>query len=229
MVDHLEDRALHAAPVQGEDAQRDEPHVADARVGNEALDIRLRQGHVRAVDDRYRGDEQHGLQEEVHAMRKYRKRDPQETVRPHLEENPGQNYAARRGGFGVGVRQPRMHREHGHFDRESRQKGREQPSLLRRLKARPGQGQRLEVQRAAGAVYGDGPHQHQDASGQGEDQKLDCGVDAPRTSPDADEEKHGNEHELPENKEEKKIRCGKKPDHRRLRDQRLRSAFLNPR
>src|SRR5438876_8585210 len=106
----------------------------------------------------------------------------------------------------MSVREPGMHREHGYLEGEGGQKGREEPGLLLGLKAGFCEGKGLEVQGAASAVYRDDAHKHENASGQGEDQKFDRGVDAPRASPNADEEKDGNEHEFPEDKEEKKIR-----------------------
>ena len=72
-----------------------------------------------------------------------------------------------------------------------------------------GKRKRLEVQRAADPIYGDHAHKHQDTARQSEDQELYRSIDAPRTSPNADEQKDGNEYELPENEEEKKIGCGK--------------------
>src|SRR5439155_16311795 len=98
-----------------------------------------------------------------------------------------------------------MHWKHGHLHREGGQKSREESGLLRGLKAASGKGKSPEVQRAAGAVYGDDTHKHQNASGQCEDQKLDRGVDPPRTSPHADQEKDRNQHQLPENKKKEKI------------------------
>ena len=165
------------------------------------------------------GDGEHGLEEELHGVGKYGQRDPQETIGAHLEKNSGQDHAPRRGGLGVGVREPGMHWEHRHLDREGGQKGREEPRLLLEPQALSGEGKGLEVQRATGVVERDDADQHQDASGESEEQKLDRGVDAPRTSPDADEEKEGNHHQFPEHEEEKEIGCRKEAEHRRLRDQ----------
>ena len=135
VVDHLKDRALDAVSVERKDAQRHEAHVADARVGDEALDIRLGQGHVRAVDDGDDREHQHGREEELRGIGEDRQRDPQEPVGAHLEENPGQDHAPCGGRLGVGIRQPGVHGEHGHLDRERRQKGDEEPCLQREARA----------------------------------------------------------------------------------------------
>src|SRR4029453_10600862 len=112
-----------------------------------------------------------------------------------------------------------MHRKHWNLDRKGREKRRKEPRLLGGLEAFSRKGQSLEVQSPTCPIYHDDAHKHQYASGQRKDQKLDRSVDAPWTSPHTDEEKHWNEHEFPKNKKEKKIRCGKQPDHGRLRDQ----------
>ena len=225
MIDHLENCTFDTGPIEREDTERHKAHVADTREGDKPLDVRLDQSHVRTPNNCHRGYDEHGLQEELHAMWKYRERHAQKTVRAHLEKDTRQNHASRCWGLRVCVGEPGMHWKHWDLNREGSQKGREEPCLLCRLKACSGNCQRFEIQRAAGAVYNDDAHKHQHAAGQREDQKLDRGVDSPRTSPHTDEEKNRNEHELPENKKEKKIRCCKQPDHRRLRDHQRRIEF----
>ena len=217
MVDHLENRALDPALIQREDAQRDEAHMANAREGDEALDVLLGQGHVGAVDDGDHRNHQHGSEEELHGVGKYGERDPQKTIGAHLEEDPSEDDAPRCRGLGMGVREPSVDREHGYLDREGGQKGDEEPRLKWRVNRFPRQF--LEVHRAEGVVDGDHGNKHQNAAGQREEQKLDRGVDSSRASPHADQQKDGNHYEFPEHKEEEEVRCGEKPDHRRLRDQ----------
>ena len=94
MVNHLKDRPFDRALVQGEDAQRDETHVADAREGDETLDVGLDQGHVRTPDDGNRGDHQHGPDEDLYGLGKYGERDPQEAIGAHLEKDSGQDHAS---------------------------------------------------------------------------------------------------------------------------------------
>ena len=52
VVDHLEDRPVHRLLLEHEDSERDEAHVADGRVRDELLEVRLDHRHDRAVDDR---------------------------------------------------------------------------------------------------------------------------------------------------------------------------------
>ena len=51
VVQHLVDRALHALRVHRGDAEHDEAEVADARVGDQLLHVRLHHRDQRAVDD----------------------------------------------------------------------------------------------------------------------------------------------------------------------------------
>ena len=55
---HLIHRAVGALLAESEDAEHDEAEVADGRVGDQALDVRLDQSDQRAVDDT--DDGEHG-------------------------------------------------------------------------------------------------------------------------------------------------------------------------
>ena len=52
VVHHLHDRALDALGVEREDTQGDKAHVAHAGVRDQFFQICLRQGHVRAIQNR---------------------------------------------------------------------------------------------------------------------------------------------------------------------------------
>ena len=49
---HLEQRALDALLVEGEDADGHEAHMGDRRIGDQLLHVLLRQRHQRGVDHR---------------------------------------------------------------------------------------------------------------------------------------------------------------------------------
>ena len=70
-----------------------------------------------------------GLRKSCSGIGEYRQRNPQEPIGAHLEENPCQDHAPCGGRLGVGIRQPGVHGEHGHLDRERSQKGHEEPRL----------------------------------------------------------------------------------------------------
>ena len=62
-------------------------------------------------------------------------------------------------------------------------------------------------------------HQHQHAAGEGVEEELHRGVDAPLVAPDPDEEVHRDEHGLPEHVEEEEVLGHEDPDHPRLEQQ----------
>ncbi len=51
VIEHLEHGALDSLAVEGEDPQCDEAHVRDRGIGDELLEIRLRQSQVAAIQD----------------------------------------------------------------------------------------------------------------------------------------------------------------------------------
>lgn len=58
MRKHLEDRALHGNVVERENAEDDEPEVADAGVSDEFFQVGLNERDQRAIDDS--DDREHG-------------------------------------------------------------------------------------------------------------------------------------------------------------------------
>jgi hypothetical protein len=59
-------------------------------------------------------------------------------------------------------------------------------------------------------------HQHQHRAQQGEQEELHRRVDPPRAAPDADDEVHGNQHQLPEDVEEEHVQGHEGPQHPHL-------------
>ena len=110
-----------------------------------------------------------------------------------------------------------MHWEHRHLDGKGGQESYEEPNLECGLNCLVGE--LFEVQGAERVVQRDHTNQHQDAAGQRKEQELDRGVDSRRATPNTNDEEHGNDHQFPENKKEKKICRGEQPDHCRLGDQ----------
>jgi hypothetical protein len=68
VVDLLDDAAIQAVRVKRKHAEHDKAHVADRRVRNKLLHVRLHHGYERAIDDR--DDRQrHHHRNEVHGCR----------------------------------------------------------------------------------------------------------------------------------------------------------------
>src|SRR5882762_7165456 len=121
--------SAHAPERERPDAEHHEAEVRDRRVGDQLLEVGLDHRHQAAVqnaDQRQRHDDplHPGMQGDG---RKQRQRESQETVGPHLEQDPGEQHGPRRGGFHVRVGEPGVEREHRHLDREREEEGPEQP------------------------------------------------------------------------------------------------------
>ena len=134
VAEHDEDGALHAGGVAdqgdaGEDAGRDEAHVAHARVGDELLEVLLHQRHQRAVDDGDHREPDDPRDERDGGVREERQAEAQHAVAAHLQEDAGQDHGARRGRLDVRVGEPGVHREHRHLDGEGQEEGEERPEL----------------------------------------------------------------------------------------------------
>ena len=154
------------------------------------------------------------------ASGKERKREPDETVRAHLQQHARQNDRARRRRLHVGVGQPRVKWEHGHLDRERHRKCEEAPELQR-----PRNLQRVQLQQVEARQPGrhavviaerqDGD-EHEHAAGHRVEHEFDGGVYAIVVSPDPNQEIHRDEHRVPEHVEQEKVERDEHADHRRL-------------
>ena len=226
MVDHLQDAALEPERVEREHPQHHEAEVAHRRVGDELLHVLLHEGHERGVDDADDREGHHPRHRLEGRLGQEGQREADEAVGPHLQEDAGQDHGARGGGLDVGVGEPGVEREHRHLDREAQEEGEEDPELqvrgdphlhphrvveaARRLEAR----QLLRVE-----VEGEDAEQHHHRAGQGVEEELDGGVEAPRAAPDPDEEVHRDEHHLPEHVEEEHVEGAEDAQHPRLQQQ----------
>ena len=116
VIDHLEDGALDALSVEPKNTQGDEPHMRDGRIGDESFEVRLREGHGAAVENGQHGEPLDERGERRRGFRKYGETEPDQPVGPHLQQEPGENDAARGGRLPVRVGDPAMNGEHGHLD-----------------------------------------------------------------------------------------------------------------
>ncbi len=218
MVEHLKNRPPHPLGVEGEDPQSHEAHVGKAGVGHQPFVVGLGDGHEGAVKDRDDGEpEHHGSQGDA-GVREEGETEPQQAVDPHLGKDRRQQDRHRGGSLGVGLRQPGVEREDRRLHREGQKEGQEGPEL------EPGREIPLhEDHQVEGfpprEIEGDDPHQHQDRSRQGIDEELQRGLDPPRSSPDPDQEIHGDQHRLPEDVEEDQVEGEEDPQDGALQNQ----------
>uniref|UniRef100_A0A0N5A6U6 LigA n=1 Tax=Parastrongyloides trichosuri TaxID=131310 RepID=A0A0N5A6U6_PARTI len=129
VAQHLEDGALHPSVVAGEDAQGDEAHVRDRRIGDQLLHVGLTEGDQRRVDDGDHRQGEHQRREHLRRQREHRDVEQDEAVAAHLQQDGSQD--DRTGGrrFHVGVRQPGVDREHRQLDREGDEEAQPQDRL----------------------------------------------------------------------------------------------------
>ena len=69
--------------------------------------------------------------------------------------------------------------------------------------------------------------QHQHGAGKSVEEKFDGGVEFARTSPDADQQVHGDEHGFPENEEEEEIERHEDAEHAGLQNEKPDVVFLD--
>ena len=84
---HLEDRALDALGVHGEDAHRHEAHMGDRGIGDQLLHVLLHQRDQRGVDDRHDRQREDQRREIGRGEREHRQREAQEAVAAHLQQD----------------------------------------------------------------------------------------------------------------------------------------------
>ena len=97
VVDHDHQRALHALHGQREDAEHHEAEVADRRVGDELLEVRLHERHERAVDDadhREHEDRRCAPSDSSPRLGKERHREAQEAERTQLQHDARKHHRA---------------------------------------------------------------------------------------------------------------------------------------
>ena len=94
MVDHDQERTLHALQRQRENAKHDKAEVTDGAVGNQFLEVRLHHRHQRPVNDSNDSeDEDDHPDRRIHRRPgKERQCKSQEAERPHLQHDAGKNY-----------------------------------------------------------------------------------------------------------------------------------------
>ncbi len=116
----------------------------------------------------------------------------------------------------MGIRQPGMQRKERKLDGKGQEKCAEQPEL--RIQREPGVDQFVQVRRwpaplclGMQQVQGDDRQQHQQRTEHGKEKELDRGIDSAAMPPDADQEKHRDQHDLPEQVEQSQIEGQKTP------------------
>ncbi len=218
VVDPLQDGPLDTGGVERKDAQRHKAQMADGRVGHELLHVLLGEGDDRAVDDA--DDGQHGDERRVLVCRlgEEGQVEADQTIGAHLQQHAGQDDGAGRRRFGVGVGQPGVEGKDRHLDGEGQEETQEE-QVLCPGKGRPPGNQVGQGERAVGDAHVEDGQQHQQRGGHRVQEELDRGVDPPRSAPDADQEVHRHQGELPEDVEQEQVLGQEHAHHARLQQQ----------
>jgi hypothetical protein len=177
----------------------------------------------RAVDDA--DDRKHGQRrrKEGRGLREERKREPDQPVGTHLQEDAGQDHRAGCRGLDVRVRQPGMKGEQRHLDGKRQRKCGKQPQLQVRRDVQVVQLDEIEAVGATGFLLQirqrQNRQQHQHAAGHRVQDELHRGVNPPVVAPDADEKVHRDQHRVPEHVEQEQIERDEHANHRALEQQ----------
>ncbi len=227
MVDHLQNAALNAQGVEGKQAQHHEAQVAHRRVGHQFLEVFLSIGDHRAVNDADNRQHRDGHRVFHRRLGEERQVEAQEAVSAHLQQDARQNDRTGGGRFHMGVGQPRVQRPHGHFDGKGQRKGEEQPRLQVERQIHALSQQVGQVEGALAQAQPQNGKQHQHRADHGVEHELDGRVGAPRAAPNADDEVHRHQAELPEHEEGEQIQRQENAQHADFHDQEGDGEFLD--
>ncbi|SST07641.1 Uncharacterised protein [Acinetobacter baumannii] len=221
--DHLHHHALQRYLAAGVDADHHEAHVRNAGVGDQALDVGLREGQQGTVEDADDAEPHGDRREFRRGVGEQRQGEADQAVGGGLQEDAGEVHGAGGGRLGVGVRQPGMHRHHRHLHREGDEEAEHQQPFHVGAQLGLQQGGVVEGDHAGGIEVdehqAEDRHQHHQAAGLGEDEELGGGVDAGllavigTVSPQRDEEVHRHQHHFPEEEEQEQVDGEEHADH----------------
>ena len=207
MVDHLQHGARQAEAVDGEQAERDQAHLREARVGDHAAQVGRAEGEQRAVDQPAGREHEDRRAEVRDRPRELREHDPQEAVRGRLRDDTAQHRRHLGRGLTVGLGQPGVEREERRLDRERGHEAEEDPVAAARARGD-------QVERALRQPERDDRGQHQQRARHRVDHEQQRRAQPARAAPDADEEVERDEHRLPEDVEEQQVLGDEDADQR---------------
>ena len=244
MSEHLEDRPAHPEESPGHrcwgprgedprrDPQGDEPHVADAGVRDEPLQVVLRQAHDGPVQDADRPEDRRDPVHVLGPLREHLHVHADEGVPPELQEDAREDHGPTRGRLDVRVREPRVDGPRRELRPEAREEGDEQHVLDRpRRDERPAAGLLDQADHAEGPaveVEREDPDQDGNARDECVEEELQGGVSPAGTAPDGDDEVHRDEPDLPEQEEEEEVQGDEHPEDRRLHEEEHRVELPHP-
>ena len=222
MVHHLQDATGDRLLRERERAQHHEAEVRHRRVRDEPLDVGLDQRADRPVDDPDHGQDRDEGREVPRGLGEQRQVEPDQTVRPDLQQDRRQEDGTGGGRLGVCIGQPGVEGDERHLHREGHEE-REEQGPRRADRERVGdRGQRPKIERALAQLIGclrvehDGRHEQERGPRHGEQEELDGGVDAALATPATDQQVHRHEHRLEEHEEQQEVERHEGAEHGRF-------------
>ncbi len=228
---HLVHRALHGNRLERENPQHHEAQVADRRVRHKFFQVRLHQRNQRTVNNA--DDRQHRYHGScaVRRLRKQRQAEADHAVGSHLQQHARENDRAGRWRFHVRVRQPGVKREERHLDRKGHEEGKEEQHLRPRRKMESRALQRQlngrQVKRAGQVIKPQDADQHERRAEHRIDEEFHRGINPPVVAPDADQERHRDQHHFPEKEENEKVQRQEHADDADFQQQQHHVEFLD--
>ena len=124
VVDHLQHGAVEAEVVEGEEAEHDQPHLRERRVGDDAAEVGRAEREQRPVDEPDRRQREQHVAPVVRGRRELRDRDAQEAVEARLGDDAREHAPPPRAATRGRRRQPAVEREERRLDREGDRRSR---------------------------------------------------------------------------------------------------------
>ena len=156
-----------------------------------------------------------------------------ESVAAELEQDAGQDHRARGWRLHVRVGEPGVEREHRHLDRKGEREGAEGERLQRWVGDGAAQRDQVECAGPGAGCHlmtkggGEDRHEHQQRADQRVEDELDRGVDAVGATPDADDQVHRDQYDLPEDVEEEEVEREEDAEHPCLQDEEANEVLLH--
>jgi hypothetical protein len=212
VVDHLQQAAVDTRIVDGEEADDDEAHLREARVGDDAAEVRRAEREEGAVHETDRRQGEHDVSPVRDRLGEVRDDDAQKAVRRGLRDDAGEERRDLGRRLPIGVRQPAVEREDRRLDREGDGEAQEDPSARARS-------HRVQVEGALVEPEGDDGDEHEQRARQRVDHELERRRDPTGASPDAHEDVERDHHRFEEDVEEQEVLGGEHADRRRFEEE----------
>ena len=209
MAEDLQQRAVRGALLEAENAEHDEAHVAERRIGDHRLPRGLAQCQHGAVQDARHRQQRHQRRPLHGGVGRQRQRQLDQAERAHLRHQPGHQRCTGGRGGAIGRRQPRMEWHQRALDRAGQHHREEHEGLLPRRQVHGGQRVEAESPAAVLVQVGGAQQQHggqqQHAAGHRVQEEGQRCLTPLRAAENQDKQQHRDQHRFPEHEEHDQV------------------------